>query len=209
MKHSRASLMAVVLAGVVACGGCGFFDYLGGTGRGGVPTRGRRIVVLPFATPQRSYFESRLGARFSEDVAEVLRAALPSATVVAARDLPAEVGGLPLERMTLAQLAETLGADYLVIGEIHALRGKEPKSFRVLKGTMVLTARLYSAAKGRVVKEMPKRTFHYPPLLGGEPIPAQETDEEVVVRKVMKEGARGVAELLTGPRATGTPHFLE
>jgi len=196
----------VLLAVLAVCGGCGFFDYLSGD-RGGVRTRGRRIVVIPFATPQRSYFESRLGARFSEEVGEALRAELPSSDILTARDLPTEVGGLPLSRLSMAQLADALGADYLIIGEIHELRGKEPKSFQVFKGTMVLTARLYSAGEGRIVKEMSKRTFHYPRLLGGEPIPAQEKDEEVVVRKVMREGARGVAELLTGPRPTRRPHF--
>lgn len=199
----------ILLATLLACGGCGFFDYLTGTRRGGVATRGRRIAVLPFATPQRSYFESRLGARFSEDVAEVLRGALSSAGVLSARDLPREAGGRPLGRLTMAQLADALGADYLVIGEIHELRGKEPKSFKFLKGTMVVTARLYSAGEGRLVKQMPRRTFHYPPLLAGEPIPAQDKDEEVVVRKVMQEGARGVAELLTGARLKPRPHFPE
>jgi hypothetical protein len=46
-----------------------------------------------------------------------------------------------------------------------------------------------------------REKYEFPPkLMGKERIVADETDEEVVVRKTMKEAARGIAAVFTGKK---------
>ena len=183
----------------VASQGCVLSRMFGGTGSR-VDLHGKRLVVLPFATPNRQRFESMVGARFSKEIAELVRDGCPSATVLEAEELPKEIDGHAMADLSVMELADGLKADYLVVGEILALRGKDPKSFKVLHGTMVLSARVVDVAKAELVWKTERRTFHYPKLLGGEPIPAMEQDEGKVIEKVMREGAWGVAEVFRGPR---------
>ncbi|MFP4056532.1 MAG: hypothetical protein ACLF0G_06665 [Candidatus Brocadiia bacterium] len=168
--------------------------------------------MLPFATRGRSYFESKLGARFSRMIAREVSAEWPRATVQDADRLPASFRqrgaralgvGEVIGDADAAGIGEALGADYLVVGEIHELRGKDPKSFGVLQGTMVVSARLVDVERGRVVWQLSRHAFHYPPpISGGELVPAREKDEAEVVRKVMLEAARGIAVPFTGRELT-------
>jgi len=194
--------IALIPLGLLAAVASGCFPagLFGTGGNAPVPLKRERVLIVPFATPQRSYFESELGARFSRDLAEVVRQSCPRAEVLDADNLPEGMLGQKNPQLSVAELGKSLGADYVLVGEIHELRGKDPKSFRVLRGTMVVVARVIDTQAGRVIWQGNRREFHYPPPLFGEPMPAQETEEEQVVRKVMLEAALGVAEVFTGPR---------
>jgi len=199
MWNRRAAGAAVALALAATCQGCFLSGLFGGTGSR-IDLHRKRLVVLPFATPNRPRFESAVGARFSKEVAELVRDGCPSATVLEAEELPEEIDGNPIAELSVMELADGLKADYLVVGEILVLRGKDPKSFKVLHGTMVLSARVVDVAKAEIAWKTERRTYHYPELLGGEPLPATEQDETDVIKKVMREAAWGVAEVFRGPR---------
>ncbi len=157
------------------------------------------LAVLPFATPGASYFESKIGARFSRDVADVLRPAVPSATVLDVDGVLERVDPPRSGSFSIVRLGESLGADYILYGEIHELSGRPPKSFGVLQGRMIVTARVIDVRNRREVWLAERKKYRYPPLLlGKEEAPADETDEEVVVMKTMQEAAQGVAAVFTG-----------
>ena len=157
------------------------------------------LAVLPFGTVRRSYFESKIGARLSREVGEVVAGALPSAKVLDVDAILERVEPPRGGSFSIVRLGEQLGADYLLYGEIHELSGKPPKSYGVLKGTMVLSARVVDVRQRKVVWLCERETYRFPPLfLGKDEIPADELDEETVVKKTMKEGAKGLAAVFTG-----------
>lgn len=157
------------------------------------------LAVLPFATPGASYFDSKIGARFSRDVGEVVGEALPNATVLDADAVLERVDAPKGSSFSIVRLGEDVGADYVLYGEIHRLSGRPPRSYGVLQGTMVLTARVIDVRNRKEVWQAERETYRYPPLLmGKEEAPADETDEETVIRKTMQEAARGLAAVFTG-----------
>jgi len=157
------------------------------------------LAVLPFATPGASYFESKVGARFSRDVADAVSAALPSAAVLYVDGVLERVDPPKGSSFSIVRMGENIGADYVLIGEIHSLSGKPPKSFGVLQGKMVVSARVVDVRNRREVWFSERETYRYPPLfLGKDEVPADETDEEKVLRETMLEGAKGVASIFTG-----------
>jgi hypothetical protein len=165
------------------------------------------LAVLPFATPTRSYFESKVGARLSRHIATAVRTGCPSATVLDVDGILARLAAKGIEapkagRFSVVKLGELLGADYVAFGEIHELAGRPPKSFGVLRGKMVVSARVEDIrvpGKRSVVWLVEREKYHYPPLfLGKDEIAADETEEEVVAKKVMLEAAGGIAAVFTG-----------
>jgi len=207
-------LLVSLFAGLTACGCLPF--GLGGS-RAAVPLKRSKAIILPFSMPHSSYFESQVGARFSREVAQLVRAECPSAAVQDADGVPDAIrqqgikdlkAGDRIGDASLVQLGDDLGADYVMIGEIHDVKGKDPKSFGVLAGTMVVSARVADVRMGKVVWQMEREKFRYPPLLGGqEEMPAQEKDEEQVVRKVMHVAAIGVSSVFTGRALPRTTHL--
>jgi len=180
-----------------------------GTGPPAVKLGSRTLAVLPFATPARSYFESKVGARLSRQIATAVRAGCPSATVLDVDGILARLAAKGVEapkagRFSVVKLGELLGADFVAFGEVHELSGRPPKSFGVLRGKMVLSARVEDIrvpGKRSVVWLVERQQYHYPPLfLGKDEIAAEETDEEVVVKRVMAEAAHGIAAVFTGRR---------
>lgn len=157
------------------------------------------LAVLPFATPRSEYFASKVGARFSRDVAAVIEAALPAAKVLDVDDILELIEPPKSSSFSIVRMGEDLNADYLLFGEIHDLSGKPPKSFGVLKGSMSVTARVVDVRGRRIVWRAERESYRYPPkLVGKEEIPADETDEEEVIKKTMKEAAKGLASVFTG-----------
>jgi len=193
--------LALACAALAACG------CLPGSGRprGAELDLGKKtLAVLPFATPNRSYFESKLGARFSRDVTDAVKAGCSRATVLDADAVVERVKAPKAGQFSVVKLGEELKADYVLIGEIEELRGKPKSSFGVLRGTMVVSARVVDVAGRREVwSTIVPKTFQYPPrFLGKEDVPADETDEEVVIRRVMLEAATGIAAVFTGRKRT-------
>lgn len=199
------SLLALVLVGCLPGAGQGCNPDSIGVGKPVVELGRGTLAVLPFATPRNDYFESKIGARFSRDIAERVAGAMMNAKVLdvdAITDLidPPKGGSFSIVRM-----GEDLKADYVLFGEIHDLRGKPPKSFGVLRGTMIVTARVVDVRGRRVVWRAEHEKYTYPPkLMGKEEIPADSMEEEEVIKKTMREAAKGLAAVFTGRKlATG------
>jgi len=193
---------AALAVGALALATCACEEFLGLTTppKGAVRLGNGTLVVFPFATPKRSHFESDVGRVFAKVVGDLVRVNCLGAKVLDPDDLPATIEGRAIATVPLLRTAKALGATYAVIGEIHELRAKEPGSYRVLKGTMVMSARIYDARKGALVWQIVQRKYHYPRLLGTEAVPAETQDEEVVIRKVMREAAWGIVSVFRGPR---------
>jgi len=189
--------------GLLALLACGCEEWLGLTySRPSMVRLGKgSVVVLPFATPGRRYFESEVGRTFSHVVAELIREGCPTARVVDCDGLPEQIEGQSLDQVPIADIGNALGADYVVIGEIHELRSKDPGSYKVLKGTIVVSARVIESRTGSVIWQIMKRTSHYPHLVAGEMVPAETMNPEEVVLKVMREGAWPIAAVFRGPRS--------
>jgi TolB-like protein len=157
------------------------------------------LAVLPFATPGAPYFKSKIGARFSRDVADAVRPALPNATVVDVDGILERIDPPKGPAFSIVRLGESLGADYILYGEIHELSGRPPRSYGVLQGRMTVTARVVDVRNRREVWLSEREKYRFPPPLAGkEETFADETDEEVVIKKTMQEAAKGVAAVFTG-----------
>lgn len=191
--------LAGLALGVVAL--CGCEELLGIEKPKGVVRLGTDcLLVLPFSTPNRKPFESQLGRTFSQAVADLVREGCPAAKVLDADQIPETVDGQPVAGVPVGIIGQALGAKYVVIGEIHELRVKEPGSYKVLHGRMVLSASVFNVADGSLAWHFARRTFHWPRLVGGEEVPAPTEDEEEVIRSVMREGAWAVAAVFRGQR---------
>ena len=173
-----------------------------------IPLKDEKVVVLPFKMPNSSYFESAVGARFSADIAHWIKIACPKATVADSTALPKGLveEGIKafkkddiMEDSAVLLLGKRLEVDYLVAGEIHELRSKDPRALNVFRGTMVISARVADLRRGKVIWEIERKAFAYPPLLFGmEELPAEEKDEETVMRMTMMEAARNIAVIFGG-----------
>ncbi len=201
----RWAVLPLLAAALVAAVGCFPFD-LSREPDAPVPLSGKKLMIAPFRMRNASYFESRIGAMFARQVEGIVQAELPNARLVNLEAMPLELTELAhMDRAELnpIQVAQTLGADYVMYGEIHDLRGKEPKSFGYLRGTLELSARVVHLQEKRVAWRLQpeRKTYHYPRLLGGlDPMPALETDEEQVIRKVMLTAAADLAYVFTGKK---------
>ncbi|MBM4032729.1 MAG: hypothetical protein FJ291_13200 [Planctomycetes bacterium] len=192
---------ALVAAGILVLAPLGCEEMFGKKKPKGLVRLGTGcLVVLPFATPNKKHFESELGSTFSTMIADLVREGCPGAKVLDARTLPAQANGQPIEKASLVDIGQALGANYVVIGEIHELTAKEPGAYKVLKGTMVISAWVFDCSDGSVPWRIVQRKYHYPRLLGGEAIPAPSDDEEEVITRVMREAAWGVAAVFRGAR---------
>lgn len=157
------------------------------------------LAVMPFATPGATYFESKIGARFSRNIADVVAEALPRAKVLDVDGIRERLEPPQGSSFSIVKLGERLKADYMLYGEIHRLAGKPPRSYGVLQGTMVVTARVIDVRNRREVWLAERKTYRYPPLLmGKEEAPADETEIEIVIRKTMEAAAEGIAAVFTG-----------
>ena len=198
----RRAALALLAPLALVPSGC-FYGLFEGV-KSDVPIGRGTVAVMPFATPTRTYFESPLGEGFGTQVAEIIRKGCPASKVLGPLDLPQTVRGRQLAQIPLKDLGKALGADYMLIGEILELRAKEPKTSQFLKGTMVLSARVVDVKAGKAIWQIERRTYHYPALFANEIVPADERDEETVLKKVMIEAARGVAEPFTGTKEPDT-----
>ena len=199
------ALLVVLSTGCLTFVGRSCTPDRAGTASPAVTVGSGTLAVLPFATPGAHYFESRIGARFSREIVDVLAAELPGTKVLDVDSLLERIDPPKGSSFSIVRMGENAGADYVLYGEIHSLSGRPPKSFGVLQGKMVVTARVIDVRNRREVWLSERETYRYPPLLmGKEPTPADEIDEEVVIKKTMKEAARGVAAVFTGrKRALG------
>jgi hypothetical protein len=199
-----------VLLPLIAAG-CGLFSAEGRTDETIRIGRGK-VAILPFSMRGRSYFESAVGAHFGRDIVAALREPFPNANIDGPDEVPEDLAreyadvlhaGDVMGNRLLLQIGERLGATYVVAGEIHTIRGKDPKSFGVLKGTMVVSARIVDVPATKLAWRLDRKTFNYPPrLLGREEIPADEADEATVLKKLMQEAAKGLVEPFTGRKRT-------
>ncbi|MBL7224183.1 MAG: hypothetical protein ISS72_10040 [Candidatus Brocadiae bacterium] len=194
------ALLAAALTGL----GSGCLPTFGAAGRAKVRLHGRKLLVAPFRMPNAAYFESKVGALFARQVEGMIHADLPKAKIINLDAVPIELTSLAnvdRARLTPVMVAREMGADYVLYGEIHMLQGKKPKSFGVLQGMLIMSARVVDLNDGKVVWRLQpsSKKYHYPPLLAGtELIPAYETDEEDVIRKVMLTAALELAAVFTG-----------
>lgn len=196
-------LVAGTLIALVA--GC-FPMEMGGGRRAPVRLRHKKLMVAPFAMPNAAYFESKIGAVFAGQIDRIIRGELPKAKLISLDAVPielTELANIPKARLSPIRVAREMGASYVMYGEIHLLRGKDPKFIGILRGTMIVSARVVDLDENKVVWRLrpdPKK-YYYPPLLAGtELMPAQETDEEVVVRNVMLLAALDMAYVFTGKK---------
>lgn len=196
-----AGLAAALLATAALLPLCGCEDLLGEEPKPPVRLGTRTLLVLPFATPNRKHFESGIGRAFSLIVAELVRNGCPGAKVIDAGQLPETIEGRPLGEFSVIELGTLFKAAYVAVGEIHELRTKDPGSYKVLKGSMVLSARVLDIEMGGVAWQMDRKKFHYPRLVVGEALPAETEDEEEVARGVMREGAWAIAGVFRKPRS--------
>ena len=203
LARARAALIPSLALLSVGC-----IPGLFGGARATIPLGTGTLAVLPFATPTKSYFESEVGARFSREIARLVREGCRAANVIDVDRIPTTIDGRPADELSVTELGRALGANYMVIGEIHDLRAKDPKTRYVLKGTMVISARAFGTHEGKILWSVSRRTVHYPPPIGGEEIPAVESDEEEVIHKVMREAAWVVAEVFRGPRDPDDEKYL-
>ncbi len=193
---------AVVAAGILMLLPCGCKELFGEGPRGRVKLGNGRLVVVPFATPpKRKHFESEIGKLFARTVADLVREGCPAARVVATDEFPESIEGQSLDALSPIELGQALSANYVAIGEIHELQAKEPGSYKLLKGTIVISARVYDVKDEALIWQITKQKFHWPRLVGGEMVPADTEDEEEVIRKTMREAAWAVAAVFRGPRS--------
>jgi hypothetical protein len=192
--------------------GCGWLFGVAGRTDAEVPLRNETVLILPFSMPGRSYFQSTFGERFARYVQKALIAACPSATVMGPDDLPQSLKdegstsiqiGQVIEAEALYHIGRRLKADYVVVGEIHTIQSKKPKSFGVLQGRMTLSARIASVSEGKVAWRGDRLTFTYPKQVFGEDMPAElEEDENTLLRKLLAQAAVGLAEPFVGRERT-------
>lgn len=204
LPRSRALATAALLAsvGVLALIPCGCEEMFGNVKRpkGFLNLGTDTLLVLPFATPNRKSFESEVGKAFSLVVVDLVREGCRTGKVLDYDAVTAAVLGQDIAQVPVADLGQSVGARYVVVGEIHELRGKEPKSFGVFRGRMVISARAIDVRSGAIAWRLERREFSYPRLSVGESIPATIDDEEEVIRRVMREAAWGVAAVFRGSR---------
>ncbi|HUT34057.1 MAG TPA: hypothetical protein VNE39_11285 [Planctomycetota bacterium] len=183
---------------------CGCEELFGGPTRpkGFVNVGSSSVLILPFATPSRKPFESELGRSFSEAIAELVRQGCRAAKVLSADHLPGTINGVDIAQLPAVAVGQAVGARYVAFGEIHELRSKDPGSYKVLHGTMVISARVFDTKEAELVWRLDRRTYHYPRLALGEVIPSEIQDEEEVIRRVMTEAAWAVAAVFRGSRTS-------
>lgn len=210
LRTRTARHLAVLLLALsgLACRGC--LSLTGGDtrGDGDLDLRRKRLFVIPFATrgPRgASYFKSTVGRYFSREVAGVIRACCPDADVRDADDLPDDLIDVEVVRESWMSIGERLKADYLLIGEIHELRGKEPRAIKLYKGTMRVAACVLSLKEeGKVVWRTRPTVckFIYPRAMAGlEEIPADVPDAEAAMITVMRKAAIAIAVPFIGEEA--------
>ncbi|MBM4039359.1 MAG: hypothetical protein FJ290_12670 [Planctomycetes bacterium] len=204
-RTSRALAAAVLLAtiGVLALLPCGCEELFGGPARpkGFLNLGTDTVLILPFATPNRKYYESEVGKAFSLIIVDLVREGCRMAKVLDYDALTAAVPGQDIAQVPFPDLGQSVGARYVVVGEVHELRGKDPKSFGVFRGKMVISARVIDVRTAAVAWRLTQQEYYYPRLAIGESIPAPIDDEEEVVRRVMREAAWGVAAVFRGSRS--------
>jgi hypothetical protein len=192
--------------------GCSWLFGIGGKTEAEVPLKNETVLILPFSMPGRSYFQSAFGERFAGYVQKALVAACPSATVLGPDDLPQSLKdegatsiqiGQVIETEALYHIGRRLKADYVVVGEIHTVQSKKPKSFGVLQGRMSLSARIAAVSEVKVAWRGDRMTFTYPKQVFGEDIPAEiEEDENTLLRKLLAQAAVGLTEPFVGRERT-------
>jgi hypothetical protein len=204
--------IAVVALLVPLLAGCSWLFGIGGNTDAEVPLKRGTLLILPYSMPARSYFESTFGERFAKDVQTAVARACPSARILGPEDLPEglkEEGvrtikvGEVIDPEALYHIGRRLKADYVLVGEIHTIQSKKPKSFGVLQGRMVLSARVADVKELKIAWRTDHATFTYPKKVFDEEMPAAiEDDENIVLRKVMVEAARGLTEPFAGRERT-------
>ncbi len=203
-RVARALAAAALLAavGALALVPCGCEDLFGTVKRpkGFLNLGSDTLLILPFATPNRKYFESEVGKAFSLVIVDLVRQGCRAAKVLDFDAVSAAVPGQDIAQVPFAELGQSVGARYVVVGEIHEVRGKDPKSYRVFRGTMVISARAIDVRTGAVAWRLSQQEYNYPRLAIGESIPAPIDNEEEVIRRVMREAAWGVAAVFRGSR---------
>jgi hypothetical protein len=179
--------------------------------RAAVRLRGKKLMVAPFRMPNAAYFESKIGANLAQMVEGIIRTELPDAKLIALDSVPielTELADVDKARLSPLRVAKDMGANYVLYGEIHLLRAKDPKAVGILQGTLILSARVVDLDENQVVWRLQPtvKKYYYPPLFAGtEMIPAQETDEEEVIRKVMLTAALELSSVFTGKKPTLEP----
>lgn len=198
------AILLLALSGL-ACRGCLRLTDGDSRGDGDLDLRRKRLFVVPFATRGASYFKSTVGRYFSREVAGVIRTSCPDADVRDADDLPDDLIDVEVVRESWMSIGERLKADYLLIGEIFELRGKDPKTIKLYKGTMRVAARVLSLKEeGKVVWRTRPTVckFIYPRAMAGlEDIPADVPDAEAAMLTVMRKAAIGIAVPFIGEEA--------
>ncbi|NQT87592.1 hypothetical protein HQ560_12555 [bacterium] len=209
MPRPRTLALLLVLPLVAGCGW-----LFGNTGRTDVtvPIDNETLLILPFSMPARSYFQSSFGSTFALDVQKAVTSACKSANILGPDEIPQSLKdhgaqtmkpGELLDRESIVHVGLQLKARYVLVGEIHEIRGKKPKTFGVLQGMIKLSARIVDTKEQKVAWRADRATFMYPKnALGGEEMFADEKDLEVVLRKTMLEAAVGLTEPFIGRERT-------
>jgi hypothetical protein len=203
---------ATVVLLIPCLAGCGWLFGITGRTDAEVPLKDETVLILPFSMPGRSYFQSAFGERFARYVQKALVAACPRATVLGVDDLPQSLKdegatsiqiGQVIENEALYHIGRRLKADYVLVGEIHSIQSKKPKSFGVLQGRMTLSARIASVPEMKVAWRGDRLTFYYPKQVFGEDMPAElEEDENTLIRKLLAQAAVGLTEPFAGRERT-------
>ena len=68
------------------------------------------LVVLPFSTPNKSRYDTEVGATFGREVAELVHKECPEAKVVGPEGLPMSIDGQTLDKFAYQDLGLRLGA---------------------------------------------------------------------------------------------------
>jgi hypothetical protein len=191
--------LAIALLALVPCGCIELFGNVPRP-KGFLNLGTDTVLVLPFSTPNRKFYESEVGKTFSLVVVDLLRAGCPRGKVLDLDAVTATAPGHGLDEMSFAEIGDSVGARYVIAGEIHELRSKDPKSYGVLRGRMVISAQVIDVRAGGPAWRVTRQEYSYPRLAIGESIPAPIDDAEEVVRRTMREAAWGVAAVFRGSR---------
>jgi len=205
---SRPRSLASLLLVLPLVGGCGWLFGISGKTDVDVPLRHDTLLILPFSMPGSSYFQSQTGEMLAGYVKRSVAGACPSASVLGPTDLPESLKERGAETLEPGEVIDfdsvvhvglQLKARYAMVGEIHNIRSKKPKTFGVLQGAIVVSARVVDTQEKKVVWRVDRREYNYPKkALGGEEMFAAEEDPNEVIRLTMLTAAQGLTEPFAG-----------
>jgi len=123
-----------------------------------------RIVIIPFAEGSLPVWQSLRGERLAEFVRFEMRKKLPGVKTISSRALLKHYKPEEFQRADWAEVAESVGARYVLTGKIIAYRRRDLDAPHPFQSTLIVRASLRDAASGGMEVWHKNVEAHYPPV---------------------------------------------